>query len=91
MVCVREQTQYKLQPGCLQTNKTTLAEAQSNSGGQTSTSHPYLVRAARAAIGQRQDGRLVGIVSIGDVVKNRMQELQAERQQLRDYITQGGS
>lgn len=38
-----------------------------------------------------QDGRLVGIVSIGDVVKNRMQELQAERQQLRDYITQGGS
>ena len=38
-----------------------------------------------------QDGELVGIVSIGDVVKNRMQELQAERQQLRDYITQGGS
>lgn len=37
------------------------------------------------------DGRLVGIVSIGDVVKNRMQELQAERQQLRDYITQGAS
>ena len=38
-----------------------------------------------------RDGELVGIVSIGDVVKNRMQELQAERQQLRDYITQGGS
>ena len=35
------------------------------------------------------DGRLVGIVSIGDVVKNRMDELQAERQQLQDYITQG--
>lgn len=35
-------------------------------------------------------GRLVGIVSIGDVVKNRMEELQAERQQLRAYITQGG-
>jgi CBS domain-containing protein len=35
------------------------------------------------------DGRLVGIVSIGDVVKNRMEELQAERQQLRAYITGG--
>ena len=36
------------------------------------------------------DGRLVGIVSIGDVVKIRMDELQAERQQLHAYITQGG-
>ena len=35
-------------------------------------------------------GRLVGIVSIGDVVKNRMEELQDERQQLQAYITQGG-
>lgn len=35
------------------------------------------------------DGRLVGIVSIGDVVKNRMEELQSERQQLQDYITGG--
>lgn len=34
-------------------------------------------------------GRLVGIVSIGDVVKTRMDELQAERQQLRAYITGG--
>lgn len=37
-----------------------------------------------------EGGRLVGIVSIGDVVKNRMEELQAERQQLQAYITQGG-
>lgn len=35
-------------------------------------------------------GRLVGIVSIGDVVKHRMEELQAERQHLQAYITQGG-
>ncbi|MGV0992053.1 MAG: CBS domain-containing protein [Mycobacterium sp.] len=35
-------------------------------------------------------GRLAGIVSIGDVVKIRMEELQAERQQLQAYITQGG-
>lgn len=35
-------------------------------------------------------GRLAGIVSIGDVVKHRMEELAAERQQLRAYITQGG-
>ena len=36
------------------------------------------------------NGRLVGIVSIGDVVKNRMEELQTERRQLEAYITQGG-
>lgn len=36
------------------------------------------------------EGRLAGIVSIGDVVKIRMEELQAERQQLQAYITQGG-
>jgi CBS domain-containing protein len=35
-------------------------------------------------------GRLAGIVSLGDVVKNRMEEMVAERQQLRAYITQGG-
>ena len=33
-------------------------------------------------------GRLAGIVSIGDVVKNRMEELQAEQAQLQAYITQ---
>jgi CBS domain-containing protein len=36
------------------------------------------------------NGQLVGIVSIGDVVKIRMEELQSERQQLHAYITQGG-
>ena len=36
------------------------------------------------------DGRkLIGIVSIGDVVKTRMEELEAEQQQLQSYITQG--
>jgi CBS domain-containing protein len=34
------------------------------------------------------DGKLVAIVSIGDVVKNHIDDLQAERDQLRDYITQ---
>ncbi|HEX6917814.1 MAG TPA: CBS domain-containing protein [Phycicoccus sp.] len=34
------------------------------------------------------DGRLHAIVSIGDVVKNRIDALQAERDQLRDYIQQ---
>jgi CBS domain-containing protein len=34
-------------------------------------------------------GRLAGIVSIGDVVKTRMEELEAEHQQLQSYITQG--
>lgn len=37
-----------------------------------------------------EDGRLAGIVSIGDVVKNRMEELQAEHEHLQAYITQGG-
>ena len=36
------------------------------------------------------DGVLLGIVSIGDVVKNRMEQLQAEQEQLQAYITQGG-
>jgi CBS domain-containing protein len=35
------------------------------------------------------NGRLMGIVSIGDVVKTRMEELEAEQQHLQDYISQG--
>ncbi|HYZ69236.1 MAG TPA: CBS domain-containing protein [Mycobacterium sp.] len=35
------------------------------------------------------NGRLAGIVSIGDVVKTRMQELETQQQQLEAYITQG--
>ena len=33
-----------------------------------------------------QDGRLAGIISIGDVVKHRMAELEFERDQLDSYI-----
>lgn len=33
-----------------------------------------------------EDGRLTGIVSIGDVVKSRMSELQFERDQLDSYV-----
>ena len=35
------------------------------------------------------NGRLAGIVSIGDVVKTRMEELEAEQRHLQAYITQG--
>jgi CBS domain-containing protein len=35
-----------------------------------------------------EDGRLTGIVSIGDVVKSRMGELQFERDQLDSYVHQ---
>ncbi|WP_137144653.1 CBS domain-containing protein [Mycolicibacterium sp. CR10] len=35
------------------------------------------------------NGRLTGIVSIGDVVKTRMEELEREQQQLQAYINQG--
>ena len=35
------------------------------------------------------NGKLIGIVSIGDVVKNRIDELEAEHAQLQSYITQG--
>ena len=36
------------------------------------------------------DGKkLIGIVSIGDVVKTRMEDLEAQQQQLHSYITQG--
>ncbi|HET9900035.1 MAG TPA: CBS domain-containing protein [Actinomycetes bacterium] len=34
-------------------------------------------------------GRLVGIVSIGDVVKSRIKKLEEDQQQLEAYITQG--
>lgn len=33
------------------------------------------------------DGRLVGVVSIGDVVSSRIRELQKDRDQLQQYIT----
>jgi CBS domain-containing protein len=35
------------------------------------------------------DGRLQGIVSIGDVVKSSMSELESEREALANYITSG--
>ena len=34
-----------------------------------------------------EDGRLTGIVSIGDVVKTRLDELEAHRSQLEAYIS----
>ena len=36
-----------------------------------------------------EDGRLTGIVSIGDVVKTRMEELETQQEQLQAYITRG--
>ncbi len=35
-----------------------------------------------------EQGKLVGIVSIGDVVKNRVEEIEREAAALRDYIRQ---
>jgi CBS domain-containing protein len=34
-----------------------------------------------------EDGRLGGIISIGDVVKSRIQELEKDRNELMEYIT----
>lgn len=36
-----------------------------------------------------ENNRLVGIVSIGDIVKQRMEELENEQRALQDYITRG--
>jgi CBS domain-containing protein len=36
-----------------------------------------------------ENERLVGIVSIGDIVKQRMEELESEQRALQDYITRG--
>jgi CBS domain-containing protein len=33
-----------------------------------------------------ENGRLAGIVSIGDVVKHRLAEIEAETRAMRDYI-----
>jgi CBS domain-containing protein len=35
------------------------------------------------------DGRLVGIISIGDVVKSRIEQLESDREQLESYISRG--
>jgi CBS domain-containing protein len=37
-----------------------------------------------------KDGKLVGIVSIGDVVKHKLSQLEFERDQLDSYVHQGG-
>ncbi len=37
-----------------------------------------------------RDGKLCGIISIGDVVKNRLEELETETSVLRDYIVGRG-
>jgi CBS domain-containing protein len=37
-----------------------------------------------------EDGKLAGIISIGDVVKHRLQELEAEAHMLHDYIAGAG-
>jgi CBS domain-containing protein len=36
-----------------------------------------------------ENGRMIGIISIGDVVKHRLQELEAETNLLQDYIAGG--
>jgi CBS domain-containing protein len=36
-----------------------------------------------------EDGRMIGIISIGDVVKHRLQELEQEAHMLHDYISGG--
>lgn len=36
-----------------------------------------------------EDGRLVGLISIGDIVKSRLEELEEEAQVLRDLIVAG--
>jgi CBS domain-containing protein len=36
-----------------------------------------------------EDGRMIGIISIGDVVKHRLQELENEAHMLQDYISGG--
>jgi CBS domain-containing protein len=37
-----------------------------------------------------ESGRILGIVSIGDIVKTRLGELETERTALLDYISRGG-
>ena len=38
---------------------------------------------------QSRGGELAGVISIGDVVKNQLAEIERERQALRDYISTG--
>ena len=45
------------------------------------------IKVLRAHVAHDADGKLAAIVSIGDIVKHRLSELQSERDQLRDYIS----
>jgi hypothetical protein len=38
----------------------------------------------------QQDGELIGVVSIGDVLKHRLDELQLETNVLRDFVIARG-
>jgi CBS domain-containing protein len=61
----------------------------------TGTAHDDIAEMAAVMTEQRirhvpildEEGTLTAIVSIGDIVKHRLSELQSERDQLRDYIT----
>jgi CBS domain-containing protein len=61
----------------------------------TGTAHDDIAEMAAVMTEQRirhvpvldEEGTLAAIVSIGDIVKHRLSELQSERDQLRDYIT----
>ena len=37
----------------------------------------------------KREGALCGVISIGDLVKNRLEEVEREASQLREYIARG--
>ena len=56
------------------------------SASDTISSVMERMTAGRFTISRDEQGRLAGIVSIGDVVKHRLQEMEREQSALRDYI-----
>ncbi|MEO5711305.1 MAG: CBS domain-containing protein [Nocardioidaceae bacterium] len=69
------------------------AEVQTCSGDATVNElmHVMTERRFRHIPVVAEDGRLTGIMSIGDVVKSRMSELQFERDQLDSYVQRSQS
>ena len=80
-------------PACLEQSVGELMTRRVHSCGPADTVTELMGRMTRERIRHLpvlENGRLCGIVSIGDVVKNRLEEIEFEADQLREYVTSAG-
>jgi len=80
-------------PACLEENVAALMTRRVHSCGLEDSVTDLMARMTKERIRHLpvlENGRLCGIVSIGDVVKNRLEEIEFEADQLREYVTSAG-